>query len=977
MLDRQIRIYSVDTGNFYSNHEVRLHLKNHKARMERKQLVDGYVQGATATHAKRIIIGTKTIETQLASWGLTEEDLASIAKGTFDGELCEEARTYAAMYKRAKDLIKIKNRVIKETKEELLALLNQKMSANEKSGGKHHIRELRVNSVSKMKEISVFDSALTRTIGAKIDELCEDFMVVQVYYFSVFKDIQHYGFMYNGEKYIYLTSSAGQIRTKKGVFIRESVWNEHKNTLMCGLSIEEINRRGGANPNKYLAYMALNNSATDVWEEFDITKTIVIDDFETNVAGTYDLVDETDYSIHRTTGQIPIPHTDGAGMILPNAFGKRQRNKMFRSPWIKGLLGVFDFKAFIVENGCSPVIRDIYGVEHDVLAEGIEVIFCKSQFKMAKYYDSWEDYQEKYIRHGCVAGYANPEEERIKDATINYQMLQTLTDITDEEIVEIAGESVSRLKNITSTAEDMKRSFGISAYNTSKTCFQQAVELYPNLLNDEYVKDVLREIKGSMVKRYKAGKLNISGKYTFLMPDFYAACEHWFQGIENPKGLLDDGEVFCWLFRGSEKLDCLRSPHLFCEHAVRNNAACSKDKEKQRRIRAWFVTDAIYTSCKDMISKILQFDVDGDKALVISNKTLIRVAERNLEEHDIVPLYYNMRKAEPEQLCNETIYGGLNAAFIGGNIGIYSNSISKIWNSDVFVSGTKEEQREAIDVIKLLCCENNFVIDYAKTLYKPVRTKEADERITKYTGLPLPHFFKYAKDKQETQISKTNNSFVNRLESVIQNPRLSFRRLGLGKPDYHLLMHDPNAEVLVGLTDKGKVIREDTDPLILAYNEMIQKYGCLIRDNRDRVEDSFSVETLMNSQVKQDLVYRSIVKEIKAYLEQFGYTDIEITDILVKYLYGIRKNKHKAILWACYGEIILENLKKHFKLTTKAIQCVDCGEWFEVEIKNVRTCRCGVCQAEHRRESFRESKRVLRSKAKNDMSTDQKKWETA
>ena len=133
--------------------------------------------------------------------------------------------------------------------------------------------------------------------------------------------------------------------------------------------------------------------------------------------------------------------------------------------------------------------------------------------------------------------------------------------------------------------------------------------------------------------------------------------------------------------------------------------------ERQKKLREWFVTDAVYTSCKDLISKILQFDVDGDKSLVVADKTLIEVAERNLEKFDIVPLYYNMKKAEPRPLNNAAIYDGLHAAFVGGNIGIYSNNISKIWNSEVFVNGTHEEQCDAIDVIRLLCMENNFVID--------------------------------------------------------------------------------------------------------------------------------------------------------------------------------------------------------------------------------------------------------------------------
>lgn len=77
----------------------------------------------------------------------------------------------------------------------------------------------------------------------------------------------------------------------------------------------------------------------------------------------------------------------------------------------------------------------------------------------------------------------------------------------------------------------------------------------------------------------------------------------------------------------------------------------------------------------------------------------------------IVPLYYNMRKSEPVQLTKESMYHGLINAFVGGNIGMYSNDISKIWNCGVFQTGSEEEKADALEVIKLLCMENNFVID--------------------------------------------------------------------------------------------------------------------------------------------------------------------------------------------------------------------------------------------------------------------------
>lgn len=950
LLDKQIQVLSVDTGNFYSNNEAQLHWKNHKLKIERKKLIDGYCDIGKNGRVTRKIVGRKELEKKIATFGIDEKTLNLIKSEKIDydfsihGDQAATVKDLCCQYVKTDKLIGLKNKNIKKTKEALLLLLENKVNINIETGGKHHIRALNENQVSTKNVISVFDSSFTRTIGAKPDTFSEDFMVVQVYYYSVIKDLIYHGFIYKGEKYIYFTSSAGQIRTKKCVFVKESVWNKHQGTIMCGLTLDVINQMGGNNPNKFLAYLALSNSATDEWLDFDIDKTIVVDDFETDVYGTYDLVDEEDYSVKRMSGYIPIPHTDGAGMMLPS-LGK---NCMIRMPWVKGLLGVFDFRRFIEVNNCSPVIKDIYGDEHDVISEDIQIIFTKSQFKLYKAYSSWQEYKDLFKKYHCTAGRTNVEEYRIKDATINYQMLQTLTDCSDDELLDIARESVERLNNISSSVSSMKAAFGITPYNTNKTAFQKAVDLYPDLLNDEYVKVQLREIKDSLIKKYKSGKLQVKGKYTFLLPDFYAACEFWFLGNKNPGGLLDDGEVFCWLFRKDEKVDCLRSPHLFVEHGIRNNVACCTYGERQQKIREWFCTDGVYTSCKDAISKILQFDVDGDKSLVVSDKTLISVAERIIKKFDIVPLYYNMKKASAIQLNNESIYNGLSAAFTGSNIGQYSNDISKIWNSEVFVSGDFKSQVEAVNVVKLLCCENNFCIDYAKTLYKPERPAFAQELISSFTKSKVPHFFKYAKDKENSQIADWNETLVNKLEQMIPNPRINCRGLGLRKPDYKLLMSNPNIFCRVSFTDRGRMIKDETDPLIVKYCELSKQYGMLLSDLSQSESDGV-VSSLSQNKQKQYFVYKQAIQEIKTSLLQFGYSDVEVSDILVKFLYEIRDSKHKTILWLCYGDYLLENLERHIRNKSREVQCLDCGKWFDVTIKDNRTCRCEVCALEHKR----------------------------
>lgn len=234
---------------------------------------------------------------------------------------------------------------------------------------------------------------------------------------------------------------------------------------------------------------------------------------------------------------------------------------------------------------------------------------------------------------------------------------------------------------------------------------------------------------------------------------------------------------------------------------------------------------------------------------------------------------------------------------------------------------------------------------YAKTLYKPTRPDAVHEKINSYTNKPLPHFFKYAKDKKDNQICDANMSFVNKLESIVKNPRLSFRKLDIGKIDHRLLMHDPSIEVKVSLTGNGRIIEEETDPVVVEYNKFSKEYYLAIDSSICSASENKN-DSYMRAQLK----HRHIANEIRSSLSKFGYSDIEIADILVKYLYDVRPNSmNKAALWICYGDIIYDNLSSKIKYGKKTIQCVDCGEWIEVATNNRRTIRCPDCQKEHRK----------------------------
>ena len=576
------------------------------------------------------------------------------------------------------------NRVIKKEKTRMVELLEKRLNSNEP-------RQLNSSALIDKNVVSLFESALTRALDIKTNTLTYDLMILNVFFFQVFESLVRDGFEYNGERYIFLTASAGQIRTKRAVFIRETAYQKVQSRIMCGLTIEDINNQGGINPNKFLAYLALNNSATDVWEDFDIDKSIVVDDFESNVFGQVDFIDDVTYKIERQEKEVELCQTDGCGMMLDSP------TRMVRLPWIKGLLVQFPFDKFIQEK-CPDgqcVVTDIYGEEHDILAEGIRYIFTKSQFKLAKYFHSWDCYKERFKNNQCEACYCNIEEDYIPKARINYQMLQTLSDMKDEEIDRLIKPSLEEIQSIGNDYQTTMRLLGATDYNQNPSYFQQALMLYPELFRDPYCRNVLKQTKKSLVKQAKAGRLRVNGRYRFVSHDLYAFCEWLFLGIQNPRGLLQDGEVYVNEFRDGDELACLRSPHLYREWPIRVNR---RNEETEK----WFgMTKCVYTSCHDLISRIVQLDWDGDKLLVIKDRLLTKVAKRNMQ--GIVPLYYIMKKAKGSLIDNETLYQGMVQAFTTGNIGPISNNITKIWNCG-------KVGREQVDVIRWLCMENNYVI---------------------------------------------------------------------------------------------------------------------------------------------------------------------------------------------------------------------------------------------------------------------------
>ena len=736
-------------------------------------------------------------------------------------------------------------------------------------------RELNPLVLNDKMVVSLFESSLTRAIGIPTNSLTDDLIILNVFFFQVFHDAVNNGFTYKGEKYIFLTASAGQIRKKRAVFIKESTYKRIEQKIMCGLTVDEINAAGGINPNKFCAYLALMSSATDVWEDFDIDKSIVVDDWETAVPGLVDHINEK-FEIKRELTETVVPHMDGCGIMLDKP------TRMVRLPFIKGLLVYFPFDEFIREKcGGEVAVTDIYGEKHKVIEEGIRYIFTKSQFKLYKYFHDWNCYKSRFKAFHCEASYCNMEENYIPKSRINYQMLQTLSDMTDGEMEKLVSATNNDIAAVGYDFQTTMRLLGATEYNRNPSYFQQSLRICPELYRDAYTRDVIKDTKRSLVKQGKAGRLKVNGEYLFLSPDLYGFCEWLFLGIQNPKGLLQDGEVYTKEFQNGDDLACLRSPHLYREWAIRKNI---RNAETEK----WFGdTKCIYTSCHDLITKIVMADCDGDRLLVIKDKNLVNCAKRNMT--DIVPLAYDLRKAQPSIITNEVLYHGMIAAYTGGNIGVVSNNISKIWNSGNITSAE-------LDAVKWLCYINNAVIDYAKTLWLPQYPRDVKDKIKQYTNTKLPAFFTYAKDKTKFQVDDPNNSTMNRISEKIVSSRIRWNKK-IGRFDYRLLMNQDFTFLI-----------DDDNPIIAAYDYWNKRQGVFKRaDGSDRRDESY--------------VYKKIKEKI---ISGCVYSVEIIVNSLVAYLYTVRTQSPKRLLWECFGEEMYKNLCVNLK-DAKPL-CPMCGK---------------------------------------------------
>lgn len=211
----------------------------------------------------------------------------------------------------------------------------------------------------------------------------------------------------------------------------------------------------------------------------------------------------------------------------------------------------------------------------------------------------------------------------------------------------------------------------------------------------------------------------------------------------------------------------------------------------------------------------------------------------------------------------------------------------------------------------------------------PTRPSEIDTIIKSYTKSKVPKFFIYAKNKLPSQVEPANQSVMNRIAEKFPPSKLKFCKT-IGKFDYRMLMNF------------------DCDFSISSDNPVVKSY-----DYWNKHQKLFTIEPEKHQ--KQEDLY--LFQQIRERIIQDTQKDLHyIVNTLVAFLYTVRKTSSKKTLWACFGDVILENLKTNLKDSGKI--CAVCGKRFAFNNYAPRSVCCSKdCSEELNRRKAKQRKK--------------------
>lgn len=530
----------------------------------------------------------------------------------------------------------------------------------------------------------------------------DDIINIKVMAKKEYRELGRNGFDLNGRHYVRFMVGSGQMRRNTVTFINENILGYMTEKLMCGLD----NKIKTINLAKLSAYFALSFSSV-LWVREP--RVCVIKDFNTIVPKqkvNFLKEEESGMTIHQIEKDMELNSADGQGLISPE-MAKLWAEDMHlnytpcsfvvRTAFVKGNLVPFDFKEYAKEQGITT-IKDRYGTEYNI--NDVDVLLSESQFKMAKYYSSWEGYLSYHRSYNLKWGVARYNKEFDDEYVLtNYQYIQVLN-LNKEEIDGLISYTADWIKNICSGNLEYALAYSIGVKNPTSgvddiinscgSLFTKAIIKNPEMLKDGFVqRKIYNSIKES-IRQAKIGRIWVKGNYQFMISDPVAQCRSAL-GL-SPDGLIPANCVYSnfWNTRtNSDEVVCCRSP--LTHYSEVNPLKLFKSEETNKWYK-YIYSGMIYSIYDISVMKFADSDFDGDIVFSTDNPYFIKGARR--EE---LPIIYD-KQAVPTQKITLANQVRCDVRGLDTKVGQITNySTSMIAMLPLFKNEKQKEQYEEIE----------------------------------------------------------------------------------------------------------------------------------------------------------------------------------------------------------------------------------------------------------------------------------------
>ena len=375
------------------------------------------------------------------------------------------------------------------------------------------------------------------------------------------------GFKYQGVLYKRFGKSSSMARNASIAFVSEKIFDKLFDITTMGIDLKKPMVLS-----KFEAYRGLLFSSSIVIQK-TLPYIVLIDDLEKYIPDCdikYTVEEDHEY-ISKITGQVvktkkypiisgrdnvKISCFDGMGVheeSISSKFAEVLEEDcpavQIRAPYMKGLSIKFSYKKYFKEVLRQDYIIDINNCKHNI--DDIDCIYTLSMWKGDDYFDSWDNYKEKFKEYGhefCVSKTSRKTDKEILYTRSNFQYLQSLTKLTKEKILDLAAYSKKYIEKIISgdllyatkflglTNNEGDSGEKIDSY------YMEAVKINPNMLQDKTVQKSLYNLLQKTINGFKIGRLFANAHYSMVLGDLKLFMEH--AARLSPVGILEAGEFY-------------------------------------------------------------------------------------------------------------------------------------------------------------------------------------------------------------------------------------------------------------------------------------------------------------------------------------------------------------------------------------------------------------------------------------------------